>query len=321
MKIILLVMLMLLMNNPAFALDELHEIMEALNELHRPEMRGGITKFILANKDTSQKDSKRMKLLDRASEIIFYDLSKKYDARPEDYGQKILNKKDRELYKTILDLNRKRAIRNFLLCNKGNEEEARKSADKSRALKQKAKGLEPNSKDAMEIDEQILQECKYDDSVMWGLLATYRFKQYREKYNKLMLRIIQEDQVEYDYSGSPTDDISGRFSNEFKSFLGDVNSLYKEPILTKEQVRLVAEAVLAKYQEVFKLDNIPNVEDAFYIVQPMVVLPYWLDYYKLGDLRTKYIDTFFGNDLVKETLKAYSDVKGFKDILDYLERV
>jgi hypothetical protein len=319
MKKIVLILLMLLMNMPVFAFDELREIKNALSELHRPEMRAKLPKFILSNKDASQKDSKRMKLLDHANEIIFYDLSKKYDARPEDYEQKITNKKDRELYKTILDLNRKRSIRVFLLC-KGSEDAARKSADKSWELRRKKKDLDPMGVEAIAIDEQMLEECKYDDTAIWDLLGYYGYKQYREKYNMLMLRIIQEDQIEYNYSTEQySDEMNDRFKKELQLFLAS-NSLDRETLLTKDQIRLIGEAALTKHQAAFDLKGFNETEQARYVVLPMVVLSMWMERYGLNDLRERFIAKFFVGNIVMDTLKVYSDTAGFKEHIEYLEK-
>jgi hypothetical protein len=317
------------MNKTAFAVDELAEIKESLKQIDtqgqdvnlNDNLKAKISNFMLTNKDASPKDFKKMRVLERSSEIINQELSKKNNsAKPEDYEQKIKNKEDRELFRITLNINKRRALRRYLFC-KGSEAAALESAKKSSELGKQTKGLNPTSDNYIAIEERILDECRFNDSVIWGLLASYRYKHYREKYNKLMLRIIEEDQIEYDYSGSSTNEINGKFKNEFFAFLTNVNSLYEEPILKSGQMRLVAEAALTKYREAFSLQGISDVEDAYRVVQPMVVLATWLDYFKLEDLKKSFVNAYLTCDIAKQTLKVYSvNMKGFKETLDYLEQ-
>mgnify|MGYP001580453148 FL=1 len=316
---ILLMMLIVLMGSTAFAFTELDEMRESLKEINKPEAKAKITKFILKNKNASQRDVKRMRVLDRASEIIYYELSKKYDAKPENYEQKINNKEDRELFKITLGNNRKRAVRGFLLC-KGNYDEARKGSHRSWELRQQMKELDDNSDKAIAIREQMLEECKYDDAAIWGLLATYRYKEYREKYNKIMLGIIQEDQVEFDYSGSFDEDMTSEFKLECLDFLAIVNSLNKKLILTKDQVELVGEAALTKHAPAFDLKGVQDPERALDVVLPLVTLSTWMEHYRLKDLQKRFTDKFFVSAVIIDTLKTYSDIRGFKEHIDYLQK-
>lgn len=320
----------LLVSTHALAQDDLDQIKTALNEIHIPEVRAKLPAILIANKDASQKDARRMKLIDRVAEIVQYDLSKKYDATPADYDKKITLKEDRDLFKVILDLNEKQAYRRYLLC-KGNLDDAIKAANRSQLLRRNGEALGTNSKEYISVYEQVVNECKYDDYAIWPLLASYRFNiagnnAYRSSYNKLMLRIISEDQAEYDYSGSPADinDLKVEFKVEFPLFLTNVNGLDDELTLSKQQVLLITEATLAKYRTVFSMSGIRGTDEAFYTVQPMVVLPYWLHHYKLDDLRTRFINTFFTGQLAKDTLETYSrnpnPPKGFKEVLKDLQQ-
>jgi hypothetical protein len=309
----------------SFALNNLDEISTALENKQTPDIRAKLVPFILANKDASQRDVKLMKVLDRAQLMVIQDLIKKYDAKPENYEQKIGTKEDRELYKVVLDLGKKRAYRGYLLC-KGNLDDAIKSAQKSSELSSQAYKFTPTSDEFIAMQEQVLSECQYDEKAIWPLIVAYRYnskrKDYRDKYTKLWLRIIKEDQVEFDYSGSPPNAWKSHFRTEFKTFLNN-NNMRNKLILTKEQVQFIAEKTISKYPNIFTLEGIRISDEAYYEVSDMIVLPYWLNYYKLYDLRAKFIDTFITDDLARQTIKDYArnpqGFDDFKEIFDYME--
>jgi len=322
--IVTIIMLLSSMATHSYALCELDEISAALEKNQTPDIRTKLTPFILANKDASERDVKLMKVLDRAQIIVIQYLSKKYDAKPEDYEQKIGVKEDRALYNVVLDLGKKRAYRGFFLC-KGNLGDAIKSAQKSSELSRQAYKLAPTSDEFIAIHEQMLSECQYDEKTIWPLIVAYRYnsqrKDYREKYTKLWLRIIKEDQVEFDYSGVPNK-WKPHFRTEFKTFLNS-NNMRIKLILTKEQVQFIAEETMSKYPNMFTLEGIGISDEAYYEVSDMVVLPYWLNHYKLYDLRAKFIDTFITGDLAKQTIKDYArnpqGFDDFKQVYEYLE--
>ena len=180
-----------------------------------------------------------------------------------------------------------------------------------------------NSEENIRLREQILEECRFDDTA-YGLLDIYREIDDRKKFNKLFLQMIADDQVYYDYLYEGLDSLSVRFIYQYIHFLQYVNSQHKKLVLSKEQIKYIAESILAKHQIVFDLHdsfyysetdgiyNEYNVRDA---IQSMVNLSTWLRQYDLEDLNNKIIKWFFDNEKVMSTLR-YDPL--FKDFWGYL---
>ena len=334
MRLIIMVHAVLIFSNlDAFALEEAKELKKQLKEIAKQEKQGkapSITetlkkemrKFILEDKDTSLFEFEKMRLLNYASHNVFNALSRKYDADPFNFHKKIKDKEDLVLYKVTLSIRKKYALRESLLC-KSSEEKAEKSRHRSWLLKKqfRNKKIRKGTSEATNIYERMLKECEFDSFAIRNLLATYRYKGDKDKQSKLMLRLIEEDQVKYDYSGLLTDDIDYTFKLEYFSFLKTIKPGEANIKLDKADAKLIGEAVLTKHQAVFSLEGYDDVERTLDVVMPMVYLSSLLKHFNLDGLRGQFINKFFmidKYDLIIRTLEVYNDIPAFQEHLVYL---
>jgi hypothetical protein len=194
----------------------------------------------------------------------------------------------------------------------------------SEILKKSAKNA--HSDEIISLKEQILNECRFNNTALF-LLTDYLSRGMREKYNNLMLKIIEDDQVNYDYlyNGIGVDTIDPKFVLTYLDFLEKINGRQYKLILSKKQVETIAEALLTKHQEVFDWDNAPYYSSVnngydprmvFRGVQSLVNVSTWLRESGNGSLNTKFIEKFIKDKNVITTLRGDP---WFKDYWQYLQ--
>ncbi|HJW87819.1 MAG TPA: hypothetical protein VJ440_14390 [Candidatus Brocadiaceae bacterium] len=297
-------------------------------------LRKEIYYFLTKNENVSVKDFKNYRIAIFASDIVIEDLDKKYGSIVKDYQVKIKNEKDKKVYRIALKIRTKRFYRDFYACKGDDEQEVKEGWGKVDAVRstisellKKNKSLE-NSDEAIKLYEQILEECKYHSATNW-LLTAYRVRgekddKFRKKFNELMLRMLNEDQVDYDYLYYPVEKLNTGFVINYLLFFTNVNSLKDKLILSKEQVKFIAEDMLTKHQEMFNFRNrYYSPEDGSVNeygrrdgVQALVNVSIWLREYKLDELNDRLIDRFFTDEEILKVVK-YDDQ--FKDFRDYLK--
>jgi len=299
-------------------------------------LRNEMYVYLQKNEEVSIKDFKKFRTAYFISNIVMEDLKERYNTQLQAYQQNLKDEKEKNAYRIAIKFNDKSYYKPFYAC-KGNDQgkviESFKKVDEIRskisAILQKDRSMD-NSDQIIKLQEQILEECRFHNAAYW-LLDAYRIRGqkesvYREKFNNLMLRIITDDQVNYDYLYTGIDGLNTRFIKQYLFFLTHINNFRDKPLLNKEQIRLIADNILTKHREVFDLNN-PyyysatreardeiNTRDG---VQALVNLSTWLQEYKLNDLNNKLIDMFFNNNLYLETLQ-YD--RNFKDFMLYLQQ-
>ncbi len=307
-----------------------------LNETLRRELYD----FVIANKDIPAKESRKFKFVEYAAGLIMLDLNKRYKATAQNYAVTITDEKDRNVYRIAAALTQKYYFyRPFYAC-KGNDEkkvkESREKVEKLRArvseLLQKDRSLE-TSGTVIRLWEEMIDECRFVD-VDYSLLGAYRWNagkniEDRYKFNKRMLQIIADDQVNYDYlygGHDGLDSLNTVFISHYIFLLMQVNHKNNQLILTKDEVQFLAEDLLAKHKEVFNLrnsfyydskDKIYNQSNLRDAVSALVNLSAWLRKYGLDGLNDKIILTYFNNDAVIDVIKYDS---WFKEFWDYFSQ-
>ena len=220
----------------------------------------------------------------------------------------------------------------FYLCKGEDKKKVKESWEKVDTIRtQISEKLqnEPGFRDSDEyirLEEQILKECRFKNAE-FSLLHVYRVRgekdeKYRKKFNELLLRMIADDQINYDYLYVGLESINSGFVIDYLWFFTNVNSLGDKLILTKEQVEFIANAIIDKHREVFNMRNYyPGTEEfneyrVRDVIQSMVNLSTWLRHYHLDDLNEKLIKRFFDDEFVMRTMRE--DASRFKEYRDYL---
>ena len=295
-------------------------------------LRGELHDFLNKNPNVPLKNFSKFRLAVKASGFVIRDLNKKYGANDDNYQEKITDKKDRYVYQTALRILERDEYKAFYLCKGGDEKRVKESwgkVDKIRTQLSEKLRKEPGFSDSDEyirLEEQILEECRFKNAE-FSLLYAYRARgekdeKYRKKFNDLLIRMIADDQINYDYLYEGMESISSGFVLHYLWFFTNVNSLGDKLILTKEQVEFIANAILDKHREVFNIRNYyPGTEEfneyrVRDVIQSMVNLSTWLRFYNLDDLNEKIIKRFLDDEFVMRTMKE--DIPRFKDYRDYL---
>ncbi len=300
-------------------------------------LRHELYDFVITNENIPAKDSRRFKFVEYASGLVMLDLNKRYRVKAQNYEVGIPDKNDRNVYRVALTLTKKYYYyRPFYVCKGNNEKKVRESWEKVEKLRtrvsellQKDRSLR-TSNTVVQLWEQIIDECRFVD-VDYSLLGAYRWNaekniEDRYKFNKRMLQIIADDQVNYDYlygGDDGLDSLNTVFISNYIFLLMHVNHKNNQLILTKDEIKFIAEDILTKHKEVFNLHNSyyydlksktydqSNLRDA---VSSLVNLSTWLRKYGLTDLNDKIILTYFNNDAVIDVIKYDS---WFKEFWDY----
>lgn len=315
------------------------ELKEKLKNMQEQEKRGQeavvdvllrkeIENFLLNNQTIPVKNFKKFRLATNASRAIVKDLNQKYAADPENYLLKITNKTDRDIYRLALKYLYKDYYDKFYICKGEDEKKVKESWGKVDKLRDQVSSIlkkdtsMQSSDEIIKLNEKILDECRFEGAE-FSLLYAYRDRgekeeKYRKKFNELMLRMIADDQINYDYLYEGLDSRNSGFISQYFLFFNNVNSLKAKLILSKEQVKFLAEAILDKHREVFNLRYyyIPeeNRYDQYAVsdaIQSMVNLSTWLKHYKLDDLNEKIIKRFFDDEFVMMTMRYTPWFKDF----------
>jgi len=339
-KMMCFIVVCLLAGNVFAGEKELKEKIKNLQEAERKGqkievdnlLRGELNDFLSKNPNVPLKNFRKFRLAVKASGFVIRDLNKKYGATDNNYQEKITDKKDRYVYQTALRTLERDEYKVFYLCKGEDKKKVKESWEKVDTIRtQISEKLqnEPGFRDSDEyirLEEQILKECRFKNAE-FSLLHVYRVRgekdeKYRKKFNELLLRMIADDQINYDYLYVGLESINSGFVIDYLWFFTNVNSLGDKLILTKEQVEFIANAILDKHREVFNIRNYyPGTEEfneyrVRDVIQSMVNLSTWLRFYNLDDLNEKIIKRFLDDEFVMRTMKE--DIPRFKDYRDYL---
>jgi hypothetical protein len=186
------------------------------------------------------------------------------------------------------------------------------------------------SDEAIKIDEEIVKACGYRGGRVLSFCRELRNKHYWNKYNELFLKVLKDDQVYYDYLYFTFDTLNHDFILEYIEFI-KANGYADKFILSKDQVRFIAEDVMSKHQDIFNFNNtyyidengLPNVYDKRDAVNSLMLLSIWLNKYGLGALNEQLISKFFNKEII-ETIDTFPndtpDIKGYRDYLDKIQK-
>jgi hypothetical protein len=276
-------------------------------------LRRRIQDFILETRDVSLKDFKKFRLIYYASNVLIEDLNKQYESNDVDFRTKIKDEKDKRFYQVAFNLRKKYLFREYYLC-KGNETKAMESFKKVQEIrKRRPKPQKTHLEDWIKSYHEILEECRFETGAIDALLDIYRDNKDREKYNDLMLRILKEDQVDYDYLYYPINKINTNLIIQYLFFFTHINPLREKLILTKEQVKFIAEDMLTKHRELLNFKNEyyvrkDNSVDEYHmhdVVNAFICVSTWLREYNFND------------ELVIDTIRYDPQ---FKEFMDYLQK-
>jgi hypothetical protein len=292
-------------------------------------LRREMDDFIVNNENVSVKDFKKLRAIGNASLTTLEDIGGRYGVKNDDYQVKIKDEREIKLYRIANKLFTKYQYRAFFACKNDEEVAAMNSVKKVDTIRghvssilQKDRKMQ-DSNEIIQLQEQILSECRFD-AVAYSLLDSYRIRGMRDKFNDLMIKMIEDDQQNYDYLYRGIDEINTSFVLEYLHFMKDVNGQHQKLILRKDQVKQIAEALLTKHQEVLNLRNAPyystekglyNETSVYQGVQSMVNVSNWLREYKHDDLNNRFIDRYFKDEFVISRLRADP---WFKDFWNYL---
>ncbi|MCK4816171.1 hypothetical protein KA005_10385, partial [bacterium] len=287
-----------------------------------PSTRKAMKDFISQNKNVSLKEFEKARLAAYVGDILIEDIMDTHGMAYEDIPSKIKDKKDRDIYAAVREVRRRYRHKEYIFCKGDDERKIRKSQEKIWKLKKKLPKDRGNYVERMKVYEQMLDECRVSVHAIPSLLAIYRYEEFDAKYNNLMLRLIREDQVDYDYSRDKRGELGGGFASEYRIFLVH-NSPDNVNLLTKSQVKMVAEALLTKHQGVLVLREYEDDTHMFTHVLGLTYLSQWLKQYKLDDLREKIARRFFDNEITVWYLRVHtvSDPERFKEELEYLRQL
>ncbi len=340
-KGILYIMILCLIGSNIFAGEK--ELKEKLKNLQEEEKRGRkvavdnsfkkeIYDYLSKNQGVPVKSFKKFRLAAYASRAIVKDLNEKYVTTAEDYQTKITDKNDRDIYRIALRVLHKDYYDKFYICKGEDDKKVKESWEKVDKLRDQISAILKkdanlrSSDEIIKLEEQILEECRFEGAE-YSLLFAYRDRgekdeKYRKKFNDLMLRMIADDQINYDYLYKGLDSLNTGFVGEYLLFFTNVNSFKDKLVLSKEQVKFLADTILDKHREVFNLSNYYSQKTGRYdeyavrdAVQSMVNLSTWLRHYELDNLNEKIVKWFFDDEVVINTLR-YNP--WFKDFWEYL---
>ena len=315
--------------------EKLRNLLEKENngqkiELDNP-LRSELYDFFNKNPNIPLRSFSKFRIAVPASVFLVRELDRKYDIADYNYQEKIKNKEDRHLYQAALRMFEIADYRAFYLCKGEDKKKVKNSWEKVDKLRtelserlKKEPGFE-NSDEEIQLEERILEECRFEGAE-YSLLSAYRGRgekeeKYRKKFNELMLRMIADDQINYDYLYEGVDSINSGFVLDYLLFFTNVNSLHEKLILSKEQVKFIAEAVLDKHREVFNIRNYYSETEEYNeyrvwdVIKSMVNLSTWLRQYQLDELNEKLVKRFFDDEFVMGVIKKNTLFKDYKNYL------
>ena len=101
----------------------------------------------------------------------------------------------------------------------------------------------------------------------------------KQKYNEIFIRVIEDDQVNFNYMFYGENNYNHRFHRTYMEFITQIHSVNCNFSISKEHVKIVTEALLSKHADVLKVDP-----DAIYAVQEVnqakKTVLVWLEKYK-----------------------------------------
>ena len=224
-----------------------------LDKALREEVKG----FILSNKDILAKGFKKSREAGFLAGVALRDLQERYGATTIEYKGKIKDKKELQFFKAARSLWIRSAMKGSYLCAGGDEELA------MNMMSRFAKDMEKNSKwlhdeshkpKAASVWEGYLRECRYNKSAIKALLYGYAKNKERKKYNALALRVIKEDQVEFDYMYDLEGEIDNWLYAPYTGLLRQKNS-GNEQLLSKEDLKMITSTLLTKHTELFNFER------------------------------------------------------------------
>ena len=286
------------------------------------DLRNEMQEYLMNNKQVSLKDFSKARLLGNISSILLTDFNRRFGATPVNYQTKIANEREKIIYKIASDIYTKVNDRGFYACANYDDKLAMDVKGKVDTLNARARAFiagdrkKAESDEALKFREQIATECRFTRAAQ-SLLTDYRIKGMREKYNSMMLKMIEDDRVNYDYLYIEIDTVDPLFRLKYKDFLFDVNGRSQKLILTKEQVIFIAENLLCKHREVFNLKD-PYYNDDINALQgigSIVNVSSWLREYNLFELNDKLLNSYFNDPGVMETLRQIPFFKEFREYL------
>ena len=264
--------------------------------------RRAVQDYLLKNKNTSPKDFKKMRLLEKASNHVWKDLRDKYDVKLSDDGKVIKDKLDMELFEVARKMNvRSGVFASFYFCTDDEKSAIKLYKKHIKYMRQNQPWLWKNkhTDKAISIREGMLKECRYNIGAIIPLLKEYNYRNDRKKFNDLMLRIIQEDQVDFDYMYGHDGKLYSGFQGVYSTFLMKINKVEEEMLLSQNELKIVAEALMTKHFPLFDFSDEELYYDDIslhYGVPPIINFSRLLRKSGLDELNDRFVEKFFSSE-------------------------
>lgn len=283
-----------------------------------------IQEYLVNNKDVSPKDFKKVRILDKAALYVIREFKYKYGVTFDDYEGKIKDKKELEIYKAARKFRIMVSHKDYYLCT-GDVDAARQSFKKVSAFRKKNADKLWNNRYtdySIEINEKMLQDCPYDSVAIMTLLDGYSYgNQERKKFNRLMLKVVEEDQVEIDHMFSGINEIDIIFFQNYQRLLRGVNHINEKLILSNKDLKMIASALLTKHRILYDFRRKFFKDEAGYHeynfragVGALVNFSRLLQKSGLTELEDQIIETFLNNDDAMNVSDIYRE--GIKEYLE-----
>lgn len=269
------------------------------------QLEKDIYAFLKENEDVAYKDVRTYRLVSTLSHIMRF-----YLKMEEAKGRK-LNDEDKYILGISEKLKEKDKLKPYYAC-KGNDkvkaEESRKKVELiDKALRDQAKEWKRQKKvkryvdsdEYMAMQEQLYDECKFYQYVADRLIGIYASRagernkpnQYNRKALELFFRMIEDDQVNYDYLHTDTGSLNEGLRDIYIRIIGVIPAPSDDKnYLNKNEVRLFAESVLTKHALLFDFEADEIYQNDTYRYKGMRTLYFiykWVERYEFDDLKVR----------------------------------
>lgn len=277
-----------------------------INELHN---------FFIATQDLTYLDFQLNRDRYLAASIIERDFKRRYSHNGIVKSGGVKNRKHKEIIKLYeKEFRRQREISKGCLDYSQSEKMNRYNKILNLRNKMASKARKNNNfrytDEYISINENILSICKHNN--MWSsLLNAYRIKaendkRYKKKYKDMVLRLINEDQVEHNYAFNLTGEVNNRFREGYVDYLRSSISKDKEIIPTKDDVILLADSLTGKHQAVFDFSSdFYRLDTEEYFTREacdsLAFMSILIDYYGLQEYSVKFNEVYGSYECVERT--------------------
>lgn len=288
-----------------------------------------ISDYLRVNENVEVKQFAIMRLAVGSADVLIKSLNETYKTSEANFRKDITDKLDKKTYEIALKIIIKRVQKRYYACNP-DEDKRKKMIKRDEDIRKsisfiwkKGRGHR-TSDEIIKLYKENISLCKYGYP-NYSLLRIYRKKSEVNEYNKLMLQILRDDQVGYDYMHNSRSDLDEEFILNYRFFLLNINDRSSAYNFSADEVEEIATNILDKHYLVFDVSNSfyfnsetktfneHRVGDA---IDSLINVSIWLRHYKIDKLNKKFIDKFFTSGPIYEALFMADGRKDFKEYLE-----